>query len=185
MKEPRVQIRDLTDDDERAFVTAAHASIELHHPWAYPPTEPERFPSYLARFGDDKAYAFVVELIETGALVGYVTISQVQREPYERGTLGYGVFVPHQQHGYMTEALDLVIRHAFDHLRLHRLEAEIQPQNEPSVNLVKKLGFEHEGSSRGLICIEGVWQDHERWACVAPHPVGSNGEVKDVGARSR
>lgn len=172
-------------DDEGAFVAAARASIDLHHPWAFPPTEHEKFPSYLARFEEDKAYAFVVELIETGELVGYVTISQVQREPYQRGTLGYGVFVPHQQQGYMTEALELVTERAFDELRLHRLEAEIQPQNEPSIKLVKKLGFEHEGSSRGLICIEGVWQDHERWACVAANPVGSNGYVKDEVARSR
>ncbi|MFG2526168.1 GNAT family N-acetyltransferase [Streptomyces sp. NPDC048527] len=64
----------------------------------------------------------------------------------------------------MTEGLDLVIRFAFADLGLHRLEANIQPANTASLKLVARLGFRREGHSPSFQLIDGVWQDHERWA---------------------
>ena len=64
----------------------------------------------------------------------------------------------------MTQAMRLTIRHAFDDLKLHRLEANIQPGNLPSIALVKKCGFEKEGYSPRYLKVLGEWRDHERWA---------------------
>ena len=64
----------------------------------------------------------------------------------------------------MTEALQLTLRHAFVKLKLHRLEANIQPENTPSIALVKRAGFVKEGYSRRYLKISGRWRDHERWA---------------------
>jgi ribosomal-protein-alanine N-acetyltransferase len=63
----------------------------------------------------------------------------------------------------MSEGLALVLRHAFCELRLHRLEANIQPANQPSLRLVGRLGFRQEGYSP-MLYIDGTWRDHERWA---------------------
>jgi ribosomal-protein-alanine N-acetyltransferase len=60
-----------------------------------------------------------------------------------------------------------VVRHAFRRLRLHRLEANIQPGNAPSVALAKACGFTREGYSPRYLKIAGRWRDHERWAIVA------------------
>jgi len=69
--------------------------------------------------------------------------------------------------GYMKEGLRLVIERAFGELGLHRLEANIQPGNEPSIRLVESLGFRREGFSPRLLRINGEWRDHERWALLA------------------
>jgi len=64
----------------------------------------------------------------------------------------------------MTEGLQLVLRHAFRRLKLHRLEANIQPANTASIRLVRSLGFRKEGFSPRYLKIGGRWRDHERWA---------------------
>ncbi len=64
----------------------------------------------------------------------------------------------------MSEGIRLVLNHAFYTLGLHRVEANIQPENIASINLVKGLGFILEGFSRRYLKINGEWRDHERWA---------------------
>jgi ribosomal-protein-alanine N-acetyltransferase len=85
----------------------------------------------------------------------------------QSGYLGYYAFAPHQRQGLMTEGLALVIDDAFRRLRLHRLEANIQPGNAASLRLVRRLGFRREGYSRRYLAIRGRWRDHERWAILA------------------
>ncbi len=64
----------------------------------------------------------------------------------------------------MREGLDLMLRHAFRGQRLHRVEANIQPGNQPSRGLVEGAGFRLEGFSPRYLKIGGRWRDHERWA---------------------
>ena len=66
----------------------------------------------------------------------------------------------------MSEAVALVLKHAFVNLKLHRVEANVQPHNTPSINVLKRCGFAREGFSPKYLKISGRWRDHERWAII-------------------
>jgi ribosomal-protein-alanine N-acetyltransferase len=91
-------------------------------------------------------------------------ISEIVRGPFKSAFLGYGGVAGYERRGYMTEALQLVLRQAFTKLGLHRLEANIQPGNTASIALAKRCGFELEGFSPRYLKVGGRWRDHERWA---------------------
>jgi ribosomal-protein-alanine N-acetyltransferase len=93
--------------------------------------------------------------------------SEIGRGVFESSYLGYYAFAPHAGQGYMSEGLNLVLALAFARLKLHRVEANVQPTNRPSVSLVRRAGFTREGFSRHYVKIAGRWRDHERWAMLA------------------
>jgi ribosomal-protein-alanine N-acetyltransferase len=162
----RVTIRAPLPSDQREFLAAVHRSRRLHRPWVHPPSSPKMFRSYLARARDSHE-SYVAHRRSTGELVGVVNLSEIVLGAFRSAYLGYYGFVPHAGLGYMTEAMELVMREAFRTLHLHRLEANIQPGNQASIALVRRLGFRREGYSPRYLKIGGRWQDHERWAILA------------------
>lgn len=106
---------------------------------------------------------FVV-LKETSELVGAINIENIAGGFFQSATLGYYAFLPHAGKGLMREGLIQAVDHGFRALKLHRLEANIQPMNRRSIDLVASLGFELEGMSPRFLKICGRWRDHERWA---------------------
>ena len=96
-----------------------------------------------------------------------INFGQIVRGRLQSAYLGYYAFTPHAGRGYMTEGLTLALRRAFGPLRLHRVEANIQPGNEPSRALARRLGLRREGVSPRYLKIGGRWRDHERWALLA------------------
>ena len=74
---------------------------------------------------------------------------------------GYHLDKDHTSRGYMTEALRGAMAFVFDEYKLHRIEAFIVPENTPSINLVKRLGFHYEGLRRSYMHINGEYRDHE------------------------
>jgi ribosomal-protein-alanine N-acetyltransferase len=61
----------------------------------------------------------------------------------------------------------LVCDHAFGPVGLHRLQADIRPENRPSRRLVERLGFRQEGLFRSYLDIDGAWRDHLAYALLA------------------
>ncbi|MEV1247635.1 GNAT family N-acetyltransferase [Nonomuraea sp. NPDC050022] len=157
-------LRRMTVDDQAEFTELVRSSADLYGPYMSLPTTPQDFHVFLGKFADPLlAEGLVVCLRDTGAMVGNININSIIRGRAQTASLGYAAFAPTAGQGYMSEGLRLVLRYAFEELRLHRLEAQIQPGNQASLKLVQRHGFRSEGCSPELLFIDGAWRDHERW----------------------
>ena len=163
----RVLLRDLVLADGEAFLRMVRDSRELHRPWTYPPERPEQFEDLVARTGRDDFVCLATCLVTNGDLVGIFTISQIVRGYFQSAYLGYYAAARHAGQGLMRESMELVLDYAFGTLALHRLEANIQPGNAPSIALARGAGFRLEGFSPRYLLIGGRWRDHERYAITA------------------
>jgi ribosomal-protein-alanine N-acetyltransferase len=168
----RVYLRTARNSDTQAFLAAVAASRRLHRGWVEPPSTRARFATYVTRFAAPSSRSlalstscgFLVCRVDDDALVGVFNFSEVVRGSFESAYLGYYAFAPHHGEGYMGEGIRLALDAAFRTLKLHRVEASIQPTNTPSIELVRRAGFTREGYSRRYVKIAGRWRDHERWA---------------------
>jgi len=124
-----------------------------------------QFAAYLARRQRAESPDFLICRRSDGAIVGGINFSEIVRGNFQGAYVGYQIGAPFARQGYMTEALALAV--AFGRLRLHRVEANIQPGNIPSLALVCRAGFRREGFSRRYLRIAHRWRDHERWALLA------------------
>lgn len=101
-----------------------------------------------------------------GRLAGQVNVSGVVRGAFDNGVLGYWVDGALAGRGITPTAVALVTDHLFDVVGLHRVEANIRPENTPSLRVVEKLGFRREGRHERYLYIDGDWRDHLSYALV-------------------
>jgi ribosomal-protein-alanine N-acetyltransferase len=162
-----VHLREVDYRDREEFLALVRKSRTLHHPWAYPPERGDQFDELVARARRDDVVTLLGCRDDDDAIFGVFTISQIVRGAFQSAYLGYYGHAEHAGRGYMRSALELVLDHAFGPLALHRIEANIQPGNVPSVALARGAGFRLEGFSPRYLLIGGRWRDHERYAITA------------------
>lgn len=164
--------------DYQAWAALRDESRSFLKPWE--PTWPaddltraaykRRIKRYQREILDDMSYPFFVFRAEDNRLLGGLTLSNVRRGVTQSCSLGYWMGVHHAGHGYMAEAVRLVVGHAFDGLKLHRIEAASMPHNTRSITLLEKAGFSREGFARRYLLIDGQWQDHVLYALLTDDP---------------
>jgi ribosomal-protein-alanine N-acetyltransferase len=159
----RVYLRHPAPGDAEEFLSMVHASRRLHRPWVYPPSTPETFDLYVKRAWSDRHVGCLICLRETNEIVGVASLSEIVRGVFQSAYLGFYSSALFAGQRLMKEGVQLVLRHAFRELKLHRIEANVQPQNVRSRSLVRSLGFRKEGFSPRYLKIGGRWRDHERW----------------------
>ncbi|PYS99025.1 MAG: N-acetyltransferase [Acidobacteria bacterium] len=123
-----------------------------------------RFEQLLVEAAKDTNAYFLVCRVDDDSIIGSLNFSQIFRKGFQNTYLGYQLFAGFTGNGYMTEAVSLGLRYAFLDLKLHRVEANVQPSNKPSIAVLVRNGFAKEGLSRRYLKINGRWRDHERWA---------------------
>lgn len=154
-----VTLRKAKPDDINKVKKLYAQSISLHNPWVFAPQD---YDAYL-----NQENRYFVCLPESGEIIGAFNISGIVRGYFQSAYLGYEVFSPYQGKGYMSKGITLLLKEAFEGLSLHRLEANIQPENVASIRLVSNAGFIKEGFSKNYLNVGGLgWKDHERWAIV-------------------
>jgi len=163
----RIYLRAPRPADREEVLRLNRASRRFYRGLVMPPVTARAWSAYLARRRRPESPGYLVCRASDGAIVGGININEIVRGVFRSGYLGYQIGAPHARQGYMTEALALVLREAFGPLRLHRVEANIQPGNRASIGLVRRAGFRLEGLSRRYLKIGGRWRDHERWALTA------------------
>lgn len=108
------------------------------------------------------AYGFGVFV--AGHFRGEMNLASIQRGPFQSCSVGYWIDQAVAGNGYTPEALVVVARFAFETLRLHRIQVSIVPRNAASLRVVEKLGLRNEGLAKRYLEINGVWEDHYRFA---------------------
>jgi [ribosomal protein S5]-alanine N-acetyltransferase len=158
--------------DAAEFIAGVKRSRGVHGTWGHPPSTPARYAAFVRRYGGFAAgdpgaathAGFLVCRRADDAIVGVFSIGEIVRGLLRSAYLGYYAFAPYAGAGYMAEGLELVLHAAFRMLKLHRIEANVQPANRRSLALVRRAGFRREGFSRRYVKIAGRWRDHVRMA---------------------
>ncbi|AKM11297.1 GNAT family N-acetyltransferase [Croceicoccus naphthovorans] len=158
-----IDLRSLRAADEGEIVAANRANRAYHAPFVTPCTDAEGFAQWLGVVSQDTNETMIARTPD-GAIVGVFNLSQIAHGNFCSAYLGYHGYAETARRGLMTRALRQTVRYAFDTLGLHRIEANIQPDNARSIALVARGGFRKEGYSPRYLKIGGEWRDHERWA---------------------
>jgi ribosomal-protein-alanine N-acetyltransferase len=161
---PRVTLAPFRRRDMGEFIRLNRRSRSR---FVHPPTTPKRFERYFTRGKLPDIFRLAVRRNEDGVILGSIEVSQIYRGILQSAYLGYHIGTAFQGQGYMSEAMRLVLDFSFGPLKLHRVEANIQPTNTPSIRLVKRMGFRNEGTAVRYLKIDGAWRDHQRWAILA------------------
>lgn len=163
-----VTLRPPRASDYEDWAALRQASQAYLRPWE--PTWPEddltraafrrRLSIYAREMDAGNAWPFFIFADADQALVGAITLSNVRRGVAEAGTLGYWIGRPYAGQGHATAAVRAMVAHAFDELKLHRVEAACVPTNLASRRVLEKSGFVLEGQARAYLKINGAWADH-------------------------
>lgn len=150
METERCLIRETTPEDVEAFYSIySHPSITKYMEDLYPEIEEEK--AYIREY-IDKVYTFygfgVWTVVEKagGAVIGRAGVSY--REGFQDPELGFIIGVPWQRQGYAKEVCGAILDYARRALEFTRVQALIEPENIPSLELCEKLGFRKEDAVR-------------------------------------
>lgn len=194
LKTSRLLIRFLKDSDYPIWYKAHKNMPAPRNVWDQNP-RPEKeltlsqFKKYLKLQANlrkkDLFYDFAIFLKKDKILIGHVGIMEVTRGLSHSAYLGYRIFNPYWGQGYAKEAVDAVILCAFKQLKLHRLEAGIEPQNKKSIALAKSLDLRYEGTQKRKIFLRDQWVDFKAY-CVTCEDRGIpfQGQIPERGPRA-
>jgi [ribosomal protein S5]-alanine N-acetyltransferase len=163
----RVIVRPPEAADADDYLERMRASRAFHRPWIVAPTDRASWDRLMERHATEQVEVLFAVRRADAAIVGTFVLSQIFYGQFRNAYLGFWATAGHERRGYMTEGMHGVLRHAFRTLRLHRVEANVQPGNAASLALVRRCGFRHEGFSPRYLKVAGRWRDHERFAIVA------------------
>ncbi|WP_442504122.1 GNAT family N-acetyltransferase [Marinivivus vitaminiproducens] len=167
---PALSLRRIVETDGPLLIEANRRARAYHEPWVDPFLDREGFDAWFTRIRHGAHVGLLAQIAGSPVPVGVVNLNDIVLGALRGAFLGYYGYPEWAGRGLMTEAVRHGLDVAFGELRLHRIEANIQPSNRASLRLVERLGFRREGYSPRYLFIAGEWRDHERWARLADDP---------------
>ncbi|GAA1086764.1 GNAT family N-acetyltransferase [Nocardiopsis composta] len=169
LAEGEVGLRPLRVRDARALRETRLRNADWLRPWepTYPemPLRSSSLTPYVAmlqairreaRHGLSMPWAITVN----GEFAGQLTISAIVWGSARSAQVGYWIDQARAGRGATPTAVALAVDHAFFAVGLHRIEANIRPENAASRRVAEKLGFREEGVRKRQLHIDGAWRDH-------------------------
>lgn len=163
----RVVVTRVRRADAAELIALNRANVDYHAPWEKGFSDQAGFDAWFARGLTGATVSLIAREAATNDVVGVINVNQIEMGVFRSAYLGYWGYAHTGGRGLMTEALQIVVRIAFDELGLHRVEANIQAGNARSLALAQRAGFTKEGFSPAYLYLDGAWRDHERWARLA------------------
>ncbi len=168
----RMTLRLPVHADFRAWSGLRAASAEHLMPWepvwAHDHLTRKAFTNrvYWAKRAEASGTALPLLLIRRSdnLLLGAVTLDNIRRGPVQAGTMGYWIGAAFARQGYMREAVQSVVHHAFTNLDISRVESACLPENVASRGVLEKTGFKYEGVAQSYLQINGRWRNHVLYA---------------------
>ncbi len=174
----RLGLRPLDAADWSAWRDVRVANREWLEPWeprpdrhvSDPLRDPQAFRERCAALTRqrqlDTTHQFGIFLAD-GSFAGEISLQGIQRGASQLASLGYWIDRRQAGNNYIPEACVAMLRYAFEDMRLHRIEVAIVPRNDRSRRIPAKLGLREEGLATRFLQINGVWEDHVRYAITA------------------
>lgn len=169
----RIRLRTLVPTDYTAWHEVRTRCRDWLVPWeprpAGAPLAAEDRASFTARCGlrereRQMGTGFGFGIFLDDRFVGEITLSSIQRGPFQSAYIGYWVDRDQAGQGIIPEAVVVLLRFAFEQQGLHRVEVSIVPRNTASRRVAEKLGLRTEGVAERFLEIDGRWEDHVRYA---------------------
>jgi len=176
-RDDMITIRKPSLQDEKNFLNAMQRSVQLHRLWVKAPQTSEEFQAYIKRSQQDNQRSLLV--LKDNQIAGVFNINEIVRGCFQNAFLGFYAVSGFENQGVMIAGLKLVLKYAFEELKLHRIEANIQPENKRSINLMKKNKFRYEGFSPRYLKINDQWCGHEHWVITYEEYIQDTQEVTE------
>ncbi len=170
----RIVLRPLRANDFAAWREVRQRNVEWLTKW-----EPQRIPGQPDTTQDRDAFlvrcsarererqlgtGYGFGIFVDGVFAGEINLNAVQRGPFQSAYVGYWIDERHAGHSYVPEAVVALAKFVFEDLHLHRMQIAISPRHSASRRVVAKLGLRDEGIAVRYLEINGVWEDHVRYA---------------------
>ena len=183
----RVMLRPIVLSDFAAWREVRHRNGEWLTKW-----EPQRLPHQPDVTEDRDAFAircsarqrerqlgtgYGFGIFVDGVFAGEINLNSVQRGPFQNAYVGYWIDERHAGQNYVPEAVVTLARYVFEDLHLHRIQISIIPRNRASRRVVEKLQLRDEGVAVRYLEINGVWEDHVRYALTREEWVARRDEL--------
>ena len=158
-----IALHEPSAQDETVFISTMKNSRDFHFPFITAPCTSEEFQAYLNK-SKLESEQYYIAWNDNQQIIGVFNISGIMHGLFKSAYLGYYASAEYAGKGLMSQVLQLVLKEIFTTLNLHRIEANVQPTNTASIKLATKNGFIKEGFSPRYLKINGIWQDHFRFA---------------------